>query len=62
MPTIDENPVGLDGAGWLLEGVKQDQYHVVHRQSPAEGAYRELCIYLLRVSGVKIDESKGELY
>ncbi len=62
MPTADENPIGLDGAGWLLEGVKQDQYHVVHRHSPEQRAYREVCIYLLRVSGVKIDESKGELY
>lgn len=62
MPTVDETPIALDGAGWLLEGVKLDQYHVVHRQSPDQGAYREVCIYLLRVSGVKIDESKGELY
>jgi hypothetical protein len=35
---------------------------MVHRQSPEHGAYREVCTYLLRVSGVKIDESKGELY
>jgi hypothetical protein len=62
MPTVDDTPIGLDGAGWLLEGVKRDQYHIVHRQSPTQGAYREVCIYLLRVSGVKIDESKGELY
>lgn len=62
MPTTDETPIGPDGSGWLLEGVKQDQYHMVHRQSPEQGAYREVCIYLLRVSRVKIDESKGELY
>lgn len=62
MPTTDATPIGLDGSGWLLEGEKQDQYHMVHRQSPEQGAYRELCIYLLRVSRVKIDESKGELY
>ena len=61
MPTANDGPE-LDGAGWLLEGVKPDHYHVVHRQSPKEGAYREVCIYLLRVSRVKIDESKGELY
>ena len=34
MPTTDETPIGLDGSGWLLEGVKQDEYHMVHRQSP----------------------------
>lgn len=62
LPTSDETLIGLDGSGWLLEGLKQDQYHMVHRQSPEQGAYREVCIYLLRVSRVKIDESKGELY
>ena len=62
MPTTDETPIGLDGSGWVLEGVKQDEYHMVHRQSPEQGAYREVCIYLLRVSRMKIDESKGELY
>lgn len=61
MPT-EVSPKGLDGAGWLLEGVKSGRYHVVDRQSPERGPYREACLYLLRVSGVEIDESKGELY
>jgi len=34
----------------------------VDRQSPEQGDFREACVYLLRISGVKIDESKGELY
>lgn len=62
MPSEDKNPKFLDGAGWLLEGVRADRYHAVSRQSPKEGAYRETCVYLLRISGVEIDESKGELY
>ena len=61
MPT-EVSPKGLDGAGWLLEGVKSGRYHVVDRQSPEQGDYREACLYLLRISGVKIDESKDELY
>jgi hypothetical protein len=62
IPTEDGKPIGLDGAGWLFEGVKSGQYHVVDRQSPEQGDFREACVYLLRISGVKIDESKGELY
>jgi hypothetical protein len=62
MPSEDVRPRGVDGAGWLLEGVKFNQYHLVNRRSPEQGAYREACIYLLRISGVPVDESKGELY
>jgi hypothetical protein len=62
IPTEDGKPIGLDGAGWLLEGVKSGQYHVVDRQSPEQGDFREACVYLLRISGVNINESKGELY
>lgn len=62
MPTENGKPIGVDGAGWLLEGVKPGQYHIVDRQSPEQGGFREACIYLLRISGVKIDESKDELY
>lgn len=62
LPSEDEAARGLDGAGWLLEGVKPNQYHVVNRQSPRLGAYREACLYLLNISGVQVDEAKGELY
>jgi hypothetical protein len=62
MPAIIEANAGLDGAVWLLEGVKAERYHVVHRWSPNEEGYREACIHLLRISGLNIDEAKGELY
>lgn len=62
MPTEDGKLPLNDGARWLLEGVKFGKYHVVNRQSPEQGDYREACIYLLRISGLKIDESKDELY
>lgn len=62
MPTEDGKLPGTDGARWLLEGIKFNKYHVVNRQSPEQGDYREACIYLLRISGLKIDESKDELY
>ena len=51
--------VGLanDGAQWILEGVKNKRYHVVDRQSPENGKYREACLYLLELSGLKVEES-----
>ena len=62
MPAIIEANTGLDGAVWLLEGVKAERYHIVHRWSPKEEGYREACIYLLRISGLNIDKAQGELY
>ncbi len=44
--------VGLDGAQWIMEGVKNGKYHVVDRWSPDKGSYRDFCDYLLTISGV----------
>lgn len=49
-------------AWWLVEGVQEGYYHVAHRQSPDSGAYREVCLYMLKLSGLPLDESKGEIY
>jgi len=35
---------------------------LVDRQSPQTGAYRDACLYLLKLSELKVDASKGELY
>lgn len=43
---------GLDGAQWILEGRRADSYHVVHRWSPKEGAFRQACLALLRTAGL----------
>lgn len=53
---------GVDGAQWILEGVKEGRYHVVDRWSPREGTYRDACLYLLKISGLGIDESSGKVY
>jgi hypothetical protein len=38
-----EDPVsGPDGARWILEGVRDGQYHVVHRWTPKDGTIRTL--------------------
>lgn len=62
LPTVDGGPMANDGAAWLLEGTNGAKYHVVDRQSPQTGDYHEACIYLLKISGLKVDEAKGELY
>ena len=46
-PPKDPNVVGLDGAQWVLEGVKDNQYHVVDRWSPEKGEVHTLGITML---------------
>lgn len=53
---------GNDGAQWILEGVKENRYHVVDRWTPRTGEYRAACLYLLRLSGVEVDKMGDELY
>ena len=60
LPTRDDSVAGLDGSQWIFEGVKGGRYHVVDRWTPQNGSYRELCLYALKLSGLKIDTS--ELY
>lgn len=60
LPTVDGRPLANDGAFWVMEGVRDRKYHVVDRQSPDSGSYREMCHFLLRLSGLHIED--GELY
>jgi hypothetical protein len=60
LPTQDDAGAGNDGAQWIFEGVKGGRYHVVDRWTPQSGSYRELCLYALKLSGLKLDTS--ELY
>jgi len=59
---IEDSILGNDGASWILEGYRQGCYHLVNRWSPADGDYRECCLYLLKISGLGIDEHSKELY
>jgi hypothetical protein len=59
---INKDNSGIDGAKWILEGVKNGRYHAVDRFSPEKGEYREACIYLLKLSGIDTDRLKGDLY
>jgi hypothetical protein len=52
---IEGPDAGLDGAEWILEGVRSGEYHVVTRWSPETGAYREACSYLLELSKFEVN-------
>lgn len=60
LPT-SEGPIAADGAWWMFEAKSAGFYHVLARQVP-ENSYRELCLYLLKLSGLPLDASKGEIY
>ena len=52
--------MGTDGAEWIMEGIEQGNYHVAERWSPEKSAYKECCLYLLKLTGMKI--SKADIY
>jgi hypothetical protein len=62
MPSENDGPIPFDGAWWVMEGYRNRDYHIVDRQSPIEGAYYEACVYLIKISGISVDENKHELY
>jgi hypothetical protein len=51
--------LGLDGARWIIEGVRDGTYHIVDRWSP-RGKARSLGVSFLDVAGFKVKED--ELY
>ncbi len=61
MSTADDR-MSNDGAQWILEGYRQGRYHLVDRQCPDLGGYREACLYLLRISGLLYDIPWEEVY
>ena len=55
-PTVE---IGLDGAQWILEGIKDGQYHVADRWSPKNGPVRTLgMIMLIDLAKLKISHEK----
>jgi hypothetical protein len=59
---IDLSGLANDGAFWNIEGVREQRYYLSGEQSPDTGKFREACIYLMRISGLKIDENSREFY
>jgi hypothetical protein len=51
----DLNLIHLDGAQWVMEGVKDGKYHVVDRWSPKCGEYKAVCTrFLINLGGLKL--------
>jgi hypothetical protein len=54
-------PGGLDGAQWILEGVKEGKYHIVDRWSPTDGPVRAIGLLMLNeFTNLKVP--KKEIY
>ena len=54
LPTSEQFALGLDGAQWILEGVKAGKYHIVNRWSPKDGQFRQLMLDLVALSGITV--------
>lgn len=59
---VQSDDAGNDGSQWILEATKNGRYHAVDQWTPKKGAYRETCLYLLKLSGVDLDRLKSDLY
>lgn len=51
---------GCDGAQWIIEGRRQGQYHIVDRWTPDDGAYRDLGLLFLKLTGIEVP--KADIY
>ena len=48
LPTRDETRMGFDGAQWIVEGVKDGNYHIVDRWSPERGEIRAIGLAMIK--------------
>lgn len=48
--------IGYDGAQWILEGSKENTYHMVNRWSSDDKETSKACLYLLELSKLKIEK------
>jgi hypothetical protein len=55
-----ELTICLDGSEWVIEGVKDGQYHAVNRYCPEVKSFEAIGLYLAKLSGLKVKER--ELY
>ncbi|MEQ1643091.1 MAG: hypothetical protein ABL959_06570 [Pyrinomonadaceae bacterium] len=59
---VDVKKLANDGAMWEMEGYRERRYYITGEQSPAGGEFREACLYLMQLSGFKIEEIVWEFY
>ena len=46
--------IQIDGSHWILEGVRGGKYISIVKASPEAGPFKDLCIKLVNISGVKL--------
>jgi hypothetical protein len=51
---IEEEAIVSDGSHWVLEGVKDGDYHLVDRWSPQSGKFRAACLRLIKLSEIDV--------
>lgn len=55
IPEVDPNPMGNDGANWVLEAAVQGRYRVVARWHPREMEFREAALALVDLAKLPAD-------
>lgn len=56
-----DSPPDLDGSTWILEGIRNGEYHVVSRRSPKQGDLRDTGLLLMKYVGLDSCEAFGHL-
>jgi hypothetical protein len=57
----DETRFGKDGAQWIVEGVKNGNYHIVDRWSPKDGEVRAIGLAMIKELA-KLDVAPKQVY
>lgn len=59
---LDLATLSNDGAMWDLEGARDGRYYASGEQSPVDGSFYDACLYLMKISGLNIDEHSPDFY
>ena len=59
LPSTQGEAIANDGAWWVFEANSAGHYQVIATQVP-EDSFRELCLHMLKLSGLPLDD--GEIY
>ena len=47
--------MGLDGTQWIIEGLKEGNYHIVDRWTPEEGEFVDTCLLMFKFAGIELN-------
>ena len=52
--SFKDEKIGMDGARWVIEGIKDKKYHVVDRWSPKSGDVRDAALMLVHIAKLDV--------